>query len=471
MKYGEDGAPPHAVTSVAPEKDPSSIDNQSIAYTSFNKIQTIEEGAYKYEVVYGPNRQRKKTLLKKNGSVQKTKYYITKGYEKEVYADGLVRELHYMKGAVYVKRNDDKDSLYYVYSDYLGSPQVITDEEGNIKERLSFDAWGQRRNPDDWSYNNVPTSHIFDRGFTGLQHLDRFGLINMNGRVYDPKLGRFLSPDPVIQSPDNPQNYNRYSYVLNNPLKYKDPDGEFFIGTILTFAGDLLKTAFIDGGLDPISSNARQNAWRDFDPTAPWSATNKAWKIDIGGFKTDPNRTIVGRGIQLLSRWTWEIPQTVLGKAASHSRNWLGQVDNVDYYGGATLVNDDDPSAGVRWGFTLGPYINSKNIVADPNVSDIFRHEYGHTLQSRLVGPLYLTHVALPSLIGSGLEDMGINDHNREWYETQANRMAFRYFNNHDSGALTALPWNDNEYPREYNPNWYWMFAHPPLPFMWWLFF
>jgi RHS repeat-associated protein len=52
-----------------------------------------------------------------------------------------------------------------------------------------------------------------------------FGLINMNGRVYDPYLQRFLSPDPFVQEPGNAQNYNRYSYVLNNPLMYVDPSG------------------------------------------------------------------------------------------------------------------------------------------------------------------------------------------------------------------------------------------------------
>jgi len=234
--------------------------------------------------------------------------------------------------------------------------------------------------------------------------------------------------------------------------------------------GDLLKTAFIDGGLDPTSKSARQNAWKDFDPTASWSPTNKAWKIDIGGFKTDPNRNFWGRSWQLISRWTWELPQTVLGKGYSHIRNMTGNVDDVSYYGGATLVNKNDNS-GWRWGLTLGPYINSKNVVADPYTDDLFRHEFGHTLQSRLVGPLYLTHVGIPSFIGSGLENLRLNDHNREWYETQANRMSERYFRNHDPGALTALPWDDNEYPRNYNPNWYWLFAHPPVPFMWWLFF
>ena len=55
-----------------------------------------------------------------------------------------------------------------------------------------------------------------------------YDLINMNGRVYDPLIGRFLSPDPFIQMPDFSQSFNRYSYCLNNPYKYTDPDGELF---------------------------------------------------------------------------------------------------------------------------------------------------------------------------------------------------------------------------------------------------
>ncbi|MCQ2307065.1 MAG: hypothetical protein MJ000_05830 [Bacteroidales bacterium] len=68
---------------------------------------------------------------------------------------------------------------------------------------------------------------LFDRGFTGHEHLYNFGLINMNGRVYDPLMSSFLSPDNYVQCPDNPQNFNRYAYCLNNPLRYTDPSGEF----------------------------------------------------------------------------------------------------------------------------------------------------------------------------------------------------------------------------------------------------
>lgn len=134
-------------------------------------------------------------------------------------------------------------------------------------------------------------------------------------------------------------------------------------------------------------------------------------------------------------------------------------------------MNDDDPGAGIRWGFALGPYINSKNVVADPYTDELFRHEYGHVLQSMLVGPYYITRVAIPSLVGVGLDRLGVNDHSREWYETQANRMAHRYFRNHEPGALSTLPWDDSSYPREYNPNWYWLIAHPPWYMSWWLLF
>ena len=84
------------------------------------------------------------------------------------------------------------------------------------------------RDPATFAFLTGATNTLFDYGFTGHEHLDDFGLINMTGRVYDPALGRFLSPDNPMQNPYNLQNYNRYSYCVNNPLKYSDPDGEIF---------------------------------------------------------------------------------------------------------------------------------------------------------------------------------------------------------------------------------------------------
>jgi RHS repeat-associated protein len=63
------------------------------------------------------------------------------------------------------------------------------------------------------------------RGYSGHEHLDHLGLIHMNGRVYDPEIGRFISADPYVQFPESTQGFNRYTYVANNPLSYTDPSG------------------------------------------------------------------------------------------------------------------------------------------------------------------------------------------------------------------------------------------------------
>ncbi|VVM21531.1 Rhs family protein-like precursor [uncultured Gammaproteobacteria bacterium] len=92
---------------------------------------------------------------------------------------------------------------------------------------MAYTAFGERRKGD-WRVSDPLLPIILaltNRGFTGHEHIDEMGLIHMNGRAYDPQIGRFLSADPYIQAPYNTQSYNRYSYVMNNPLKYTDPDG------------------------------------------------------------------------------------------------------------------------------------------------------------------------------------------------------------------------------------------------------
>jgi RHS repeat-associated protein len=66
------------------------------------------------------------------------------------------------------------------------------------------------------------------KGYTGHKTLSDVGIIHMNGRIYDPTLGRFLQADPFIQAPKNSQSHNRYAYVMNNPMSYTDPSGYFF---------------------------------------------------------------------------------------------------------------------------------------------------------------------------------------------------------------------------------------------------
>jgi RHS repeat-associated protein len=72
---------------------------------------------------------------------------------------------------------------------------------------------------------NSLTGQTTDRGFTMHEHLDEMGVIHMNGRIYDPLIGRFMSADPILQAPGMLQSYNRYAYVMNNPLNLTDPSG------------------------------------------------------------------------------------------------------------------------------------------------------------------------------------------------------------------------------------------------------
>jgi RHS repeat-associated protein len=116
----------------------------------------------------------------------------------------------------------------YILTDHLGSINYVLDENGSVEQELSYDAWGRMRNPATWTnYSNTatPKRPLFERGYTMHEHLDAFKLINMNGRMYDPVVARFLSPDPIIQATENTQSYNSYSYVMNNPLRFTDPSG------------------------------------------------------------------------------------------------------------------------------------------------------------------------------------------------------------------------------------------------------
>jgi RHS repeat-associated protein len=133
-----------------------------------------------------------------------------------VMAQGLPTENFYLDG-VGVMTGDAVSGfeLKYLHEDHLGSAHVVTDESGDVVEEISFDTSGNRD-------SELSTT---DRGFTGHEQLDNTDLVHMKGRVYDPTIGRFLSPDPVIQDVTNVQNLNAYSYVLNNPLKYTDPSG------------------------------------------------------------------------------------------------------------------------------------------------------------------------------------------------------------------------------------------------------
>ena len=123
--------------------------------------------------------------------------------------------------------------MNYFVKDHAGSIRLILDGGSKVTDRLSFDPWGRRTDHKGRYFYRAMTA-----GFTGHEHLDGLGLIHMGGRIYSPMLARFLSPDPQVQSAGYSQSYNRYAYVLNNPLRMIDPSGYSFLGDFFGAIGD-----------------------------------------------------------------------------------------------------------------------------------------------------------------------------------------------------------------------------------------
>ena len=128
--------------------------------------------------------------------------------------------------AIVTRESLGEGTTLYAHVDHLGSVDVLTDDGGKLVERRSYDTFGARRNPL-WgkpppaSFSSLTTT----KGFTWHESEDELGLINMKGRMYDPKVGRFLTTDPVVSDPFSGQGWNPYSYVFNNPLTFVDPSG------------------------------------------------------------------------------------------------------------------------------------------------------------------------------------------------------------------------------------------------------
>jgi len=151
---------------------------------------------------------------------------------------GLVDYRHFIfangiKVASYSRTSASVNTLYYLRQDLLGGVSGIISADGTSFVKESFSAFGARRSACDWksaitagdqALMNAVTRH----GYTWQTALGNMGLNDMNGRVQDAVTGRFLSADPYITQPENTQNFNRYSYVLNNPLRYVDPSDLFF---------------------------------------------------------------------------------------------------------------------------------------------------------------------------------------------------------------------------------------------------
>lgn len=222
-----DGSDPYAIQSAKTEVDKLDGLSHKIEYTVFDKVQSAENARASLSFNYDAELNRDRMTVLCDGVTTEKIYvgdceYVEKNNSKTIFTflsgpDGVF--------AVACMNEKGEKSILYVHKDHLGSWCMITDENAAIVQSTSYDAWGNPRNANTWSgeYNG---NLLCDRGFTGHEHILALGLINMNGRVYDPMMSMMLSPDNYIQNPYFSQNYNRYRYCYNNPLSYNDPSGE-----------------------------------------------------------------------------------------------------------------------------------------------------------------------------------------------------------------------------------------------------
>lgn len=255
------GATPgrHAVTTVTGEKNATycydangnmtSGDGRAIAYGASDMVTSITRGTTSVAFTYGPDRGRYKRIDTDSTGITTTYYVGGKAYEKILKPDASMETKHYIGDfAIITERTSmgsTTKSTAYVLDDHLGSLDALTDETGALIQKMSFDAWGKRRE-DTWAAMANPyvfNALVTTRGFTGHEQIDSVGLVHMNGRVYDPEIGRFVSADPFVQDLSNSQSLNRYTYVLNNPLSMTDPTG-FFFGSIMKAIGNFISKVF-----------------------------------------------------------------------------------------------------------------------------------------------------------------------------------------------------------------------------------
>jgi len=238
--YAYHAAKKHAVTSAGASTyaydangNMRDRDGGAIGWSSDNlPVSIAQANGNVSQFSYGPDGSRWKQFASDRGKSETT-VYVDGLFEKAT-SGGVTTWRHYVAapgGLAVVLRysNGAPAATRYLTVDHLGSTDSVLDSAGNVIATASFDPFGGRRNS---AWTATPTASELAKlaaathdGFTGQEQLDNLGLVHMNGRVYDPALGRFLSADPYLARPWDAQGLNRYAYVLNNPLAYTDPSG------------------------------------------------------------------------------------------------------------------------------------------------------------------------------------------------------------------------------------------------------
>jgi len=227
---------PHAVSSISggvisttftydPNGNELTGNGRATTWTSYNKSASITQGSSTISFLDDPEHQRFQQVTAQGTTL----YFDGLGAHEELVMGSSWKWNDFLTvGNVMVGERSSiagTATTIYFHTDHLGSISVITDHSGNVLERLSYDAWGKRRFANGADDPSGSITSQTTRGFTNQEELSVAGLVHLNGRIYDPMLGRMTSADPTVPDPLNAQAWNRYSYVGNDPLTFTDPTG------------------------------------------------------------------------------------------------------------------------------------------------------------------------------------------------------------------------------------------------------
>ena len=320
--YSYLGTQPHAVTATTTGSKSYTYDangnmmtgsGRTLSYPTFDKPSLISQGTTSAAFRYGPDREVYKRVDTVSG-VATTTWYV--GSSEVVvksdnssdirrYLDGVAEQVLHKNSSGTLTGTDTR----YLLRDHLGSVTGFMNATV-IDQEQAFDAWGRRENVGWASYMTVGGTTwnaimgLTERGFTGHQHVDRLDLIHMNGRTYDPKVGRFMQADLFVQDPADTQSYNRYSYARNNPLNATDPTG-FLFSELVRVVRDVAYIVYGDGWADP-------NAWIQLgadlyalagefgsgggagSASAPGAFGSSSWSMSFNGNSSGPQTAGTG---------------------------------------------------------------------------------------------------------------------------------------------------------------------------------
>jgi len=341
---------PHAVKTVVADTPVYNDPLINIEYNYDQKPKLIKRNLVDYiRFTYDGSGGR---VRKENLATPQTTLYFGELYEKR----GTVEIVHVFAGNRRVAsiRSDGNDQFYH--PNHLGSASVVTGQDGIWRERIEYHPFGtylvDEKNS---SYPNFPDANYT---FTDQEDDDDIGLYNYGARLYDPVIGRFVSPDRIVQAPENPQSLNRYSYCLNNPLIYTDPSGEdpllvaIIVGAILgAFMGaveanmagtSILKGAAI-GGLIGAASGAAGGwvggAVTDFLTPSVYASASAANIVGVmaGGFTAGAISGGANAAINGGNPWKAALYGGLMGAAITGVIQGAVELNNMGGYGSLNI--------------------------------------------------------------------------------------------------------------------------------------